>query len=58
MLWLFVVVLMIGSVIGNLRNIALTTTVTLLLPQELHDRANGKIGMMYGLSFSVTSVLS
>lgn len=57
-LWAFVVVLMLGSVVGNLRTIALTTTVTLLFPEDRRDRANGMIGTMNGISFSLTSIFS
>ena len=43
---------------GNLRNIALSTTVSLLLPEEEHAKANGKIGMVNGVAFALTSVAS
>ncbi len=56
-LWVLVVVLMLGSVAGNLRMIALATTVTLLFT-EGRDKANGMIGAVNGISFSITSVLS
>lgn len=56
-LWLFIIILMCGSVAGNLRTIALATTVTLLFA-EGRDKANGLIGATNGISFSVTSVLS
>jgi DHA3 family multidrug efflux protein-like MFS transporter len=56
-LWLMVVVLMVGSVAGNLRMIALSTVVTFLF-EENKDKANGMIGAVNGVSFTVTSVLS
>ncbi len=56
-LWLLILVLMLGSVSGNLRMIALSTTVTILF-SEGRDKANGLIGAMNGISFSITSVLS
>lgn len=56
-LWVLVVVLMLGSVAGNLRMIALTTTVTYLFKKD-RDKANGMIGAVNGVSFSITSVLS
>jgi len=56
-LWAFIIILMCGSVAGNLRTIALATTVTLLFA-EGRDKANGLIGATNGISFSVTSVLS
>ena len=56
-LWLVVVTLMIGSVAGNLRMIALSTSVSLLFT-EGKDKANGMIGAVTGISFALTSVLS
>lgn len=56
-LWLLVVILMIGSVAGNLRMIALSTTITYLF-EEGRDKANGLIGAANGISFSLTSVFS
>jgi DHA3 family multidrug efflux protein-like MFS transporter len=58
MLWVFVVVLMVGVIAGNLRGIALPTLVTLLVPEHLRDRANGLVGTTSGVSFLVTSVIS
>jgi len=58
MLWIFILVLMIGVIIGNIRNIALPTVVTFLVPEKNHDRANGLIGTSSGIGFLVTSVIS
>ena len=58
LLWVFVVVLMLGVISGNLRGIALPTLVTLLVPEPVRDRANGLVGTTSGLSFLVTSVIS
>lgn len=59
LLWLLVAILMIGTVAGNLRLIALSTTVTMLFPSEAEKaKANGLIGAMQGVSFSLTSMLS
>ena len=58
LLWVFVVVVMIGVIAGNLRGIALPTLVTLLVPEHLRDRANGLVGTTSGVSFLVTSVIS
>jgi DHA3 family multidrug efflux protein-like MFS transporter len=41
-----------------MRNIALSTTVTLLVPEEKHVNANGLVGTVSGLAFLVTSVFS
>lgn len=57
-LWIFVVVLMIGSVSGNLRNIALNPIVTMLFKEEERGHANGLVGMVMGVVFMFTSVLS
>ena len=57
-LWAFVVFLMCGVIAGNIRNIALPTAVTLLVPEKDRDKANGLTGGMMGISFSLTSVLS
>ncbi|OGG41437.1 multidrug transporter [Candidatus Kaiserbacteria bacterium RIFCSPHIGHO2_01_FULL_46_22] len=56
-LWILIVILIVGSVAGNLRTIALVTLVRGLFEED-RDKANGMIGAMNGLSFSVTSVLS
>lgn len=56
--WLFSGIILAGAVVENLRNIALSTTVTLLVPTERHANANGLVGTVGGLAFLVTSVLS
>jgi DHA3 family multidrug efflux protein-like MFS transporter len=58
MFWLFSGVILFGAVIENMRNIALSTTVTLLIPVERHANANGLVGTVQGLAFMVTSVFS
>jgi DHA3 family multidrug efflux protein-like MFS transporter len=57
-LWAFVVALMLGVITGNLRTITLPTMVTLLIPADVRDRANGLVGTATGVSFLVTSVIS
>ena len=57
-LWVFVVAVMLGVIAGNLFTIALPTCVTLLVPAEVRDRANGLVGTSTGVSFLVTSVIS
>ncbi len=56
--WIFSAVVLGGAVIENMRNIALSTTVTLLVPEERRANANGLVGTVQGLSFVVTSVFS
>jgi DHA3 family multidrug efflux protein-like MFS transporter len=56
--WSFVVLVLAGAVAGNMRAIALSTTVTLLVPEKDHDKANGLVGTVNGVSFAITSVFS
>lgn len=56
--WAFAAVILIGGVVENLRNIALSTTVTLLVPAGGRDKANGLVGTVQGIAFMVTSVFS
>lgn len=56
--WLFAGIILAGGVIENMRNIALSTTVTLLVPKNNHDKANGMVGAVQGIGFIVTSVFS
>lgn len=56
--WAFIVTILIGAVAGNLRAIALSTCVTLLVPEADRDKANGLLGTVNGLSFTLTSVFS
>jgi len=56
--WAFASIILIGAVVENMRNIALSTTVTLLVPEERHANANGLVGTVQGLAFLVTSVFS
>lgn len=56
--WLFSGIILVGAVVENLRNIALSTTVTLLVPTERHANANGLVGTVQGIAFIVTSALS
>lgn len=56
--WMFGGVILVGAVVENIRNIALSTTVTLLVEKEKRDKANGLVGTVQGLAFMVTSVFS
>ncbi len=57
LLWCLVLILMIGTVAGNIRNIALSTSVTILFKDD-RDKANGLIGATLGFNFAITSILS
>jgi DHA3 family multidrug efflux protein-like MFS transporter len=39
--WAFVLLILGGAIAGNLRSIALSTSVTLLVPEDRHDRRTG-----------------
>jgi DHA3 family multidrug efflux protein-like MFS transporter len=58
LLWLFIVLAMFGVITGNIRSIALQTLVTVLIPEDRRDKANGLVGTTLGVSFLVTSVIS
>ena len=58
MFWIFSGIILFGAVIENMRNIALSTTVTLLVPEDKRVNANGMVGTVQGLAFLVTSVFS
>lgn len=58
LLWAFIVLLMIGVIAGNVRGIALPTLVTALVPEDRRDKANGLVGMVTGIAFLTTSVIS
>jgi MFS transporter, DHA3 family, multidrug efflux protein len=57
-LWAFIVLVMLAVITGNIRMIALATLVTVLIPPERRDKANGLVGMVGGVGFLVTSAIS
>jgi DHA3 family multidrug efflux protein-like MFS transporter len=57
-LWAFIVLALFGAIAGNLRAIALSTLVTILIPEEQRDKANGLVGSANGVAFLVASILS
>ena len=56
--WALVALVLGGAIAGNLRAVALSTTVTLLVPEDRRDRANGLVGTANGIAFALTSVFS
>jgi DHA3 family multidrug efflux protein-like MFS transporter len=56
--WILTSLILIGAIAGNLRSVALSTLVTLLVPEDGRDRANGLVGTANGVSFAITSVFS
>jgi DHA3 family multidrug efflux protein-like MFS transporter len=57
-LWVFVVLALVGAIAGNLRGIALSTLVTILVPEETRDKANGLVGTANGVAFLAASIFS
>lgn len=57
-LWFFILLTMLGVIAGNIRMIALPTLVTLLVPEDRRDKANGLVGMVSGIGFLTTSAIS
>lgn len=57
-LWVFALLVLLGGIVENMRNIALSTVVTLLVPAKVRDKANGLVGTVGGIGFIVTSVFS
>lgn len=57
-LWAFVLVVMLGVIAGNIRSIALPTIVTIMIAEDERDKANGLVGMVTGVGFLTTSVIS
>ncbi|EGD53714.1 MFS transporter [Gordonia neofelifaecis] len=56
--WLFSVIVLAGAVVEVLRDVALSTTVTILIDSDRRANANGYVGAVQGLSFVFTSVFS
>jgi MFS transporter, DHA3 family, multidrug efflux protein len=57
-LWGLVITAMFGVIAGNIRMITMPTLVTILIPEDRRDKANGLVGTTSGVSFLVTSVIS
>lgn len=57
-LWVFIVLVMMGVIANNPRGIALPTLVTVLVPEDRRDKANGLVGMVSGIGFLTTSMIS
>ncbi|MDQ4046923.1 MAG: MFS transporter, partial [Actinomycetota bacterium] len=46
--WLFTLIILVGAVVENMRNVALSTTVTILIEPDRRANANGMVGMVQG----------
>lgn len=57
-LWVFIVLSLVGAIVGNLRSIALSTLVTILVDEEGRDKANGLVGTANGVAFLGASIFS
>lgn len=57
-LWIFVPLLLIGVIAGNIRSIAVPTLVTILIPEDDRDKANGLVGTAFGIAFLICSAIS
>ena len=56
--WIFILLALFGALAGNLRGIALSTLVTILVPEDRRDRANGLVGTANGVAFLGASIFS
>lgn len=56
--WIFIVILLCGTLAGSIYNIAIPTLVPVLVPEKMRDRANGMFGTTIGVAFGITSVAS
>ena len=56
--WSFIILLLLGTSFGNLRNIALPICVNLFFKEEDRAKGNGMIGAVGGAVFGLGSVLS
>lgn len=56
--WLFSGIILAGGVIEQMRSIALSTVVTLLIDEDRRANANGLVGTVQGIAFVMTSVFS
>lgn len=56
--WLFSLPLLLSALTGNLRGIALSTTVSILVPKQDYARANGLIGTIQGFGMIANMVFS
>lgn len=56
--WLMMILVLTGGTVNSARNIALATCVTLLVDEPDRAKANGQIGIIHGVGFTITSVFS
>jgi DHA3 family multidrug efflux protein-like MFS transporter len=56
--WFLTALVLTGSVAGTMRGITLSTCVSLLVEEDGRDKANGLVGTVNGVAFTITSVFS
>lgn len=57
-LWAFILLALMGALVGNLRSITLSTLVTILVAEDGRDKANGLVGTANGVAFLGASIFS
>lgn len=57
-IWIFIILILIGVIASNIRNIIVPTLVTILVSEDKRDKANGMVGTASGISFLIVSVIS
>ena len=57
-LWIFIPLLLVGVIAGNIRSIAVPTLVTILIPEDDRAKANGLTGTAFGIAFLICSAIS
>lgn len=57
-LWIFVLLLLVGVIAGNICSIAVPTLVTILIPEDGRAKANGLTGTAVGMIFLICSAIS
>lgn len=56
--WVLAALILAGAIVESMRGLALSTCVTLLVPEESRANANGLVGVANGVGFALTSVFS
>lgn len=56
--WIFAATLLTGTIAGGIYQISVPVLVSVLVPEDRRDKANGMLGTVMGVSFAITSVLS
>lgn len=56
--WFFSIPLLLSALTGNLRSIALSATVAVLVPKGNYAKANGLVGMVQGIGMIANTVFS